>query len=100
MSDYTWENVLVTGDANVASYERTFDELVIRLVLWDESSREVKATGVTVSHDVGTWECDAIVRYPDFDDDEGRTGYAVINTDSEATLTFAAEQLDLGEPAT
>jgi hypothetical protein len=89
--------VLATGDANVVDYTRTFDELVIRLQLWDESIREIKARGVTELHDTGTWESDALVRHPALDGDE-QSGYAIVDTDGTPTLTFAAAELDLGEP--
>ena len=81
--------VLATGDAHVAAYERTFDRLVVRLVMWDESEKEVVATGVGRLQDAGTWECDAVVRDPSFDDDD-RIGYAVIDTEGNRTLQFSA----------
>ncbi len=94
MTETGWDNVLVTGDAHVASYTRTFDDLVVRLVLWDESVREVRFAGVGVLHDVGTWECDAIVRYPELDEPDGdRRGYAVIDTEANPTLTFSATDI-------
>ena len=87
------EVVLATGDAHVAAYERTFDRLTVRLVLWDESDKELVATGVGSLQDTGTWECDALVRDPDFDDDDGRVGYAVIDTEGNRTLRFSASNL-------
>jgi hypothetical protein len=89
--------ILTTGDANVLEYTRTFEELVIRLQLWDESTRVIRARGVTELHDTGTWECDALVRHPALDG-EDRSGYAVVDTEGHPTLTFAATDLDLGEP--
>jgi hypothetical protein len=71
---------------------------VIRLQLWDESTRVVKAQGVSELHDTGTWECDALVRHPALDGD-ARVGYAIVDTEGHPTLTFAATDLDLGEPA-
>ncbi|HEY7069140.1 MAG TPA: hypothetical protein VH479_03460 [Acidimicrobiales bacterium] len=88
--------VLATGHAHVTAYHRTFDELVIRLQLWDESIREITARGVTEMHDTGTWESDALVRHPALDGHE-RAGYAIVDTGGAPTLTFAASDLDLGE---
>lgn len=91
-----WENVLVTGDAHVRESTRRFDELSITVVLWDESVKTVQARGVGVSHDMGTWECDAVVRYPPLDDpDTERLGYALIDTDGTPTLTFSASEIDV-----
>jgi len=90
--------ILATGDANVLDYTRTFEELVIRLQLWDESTRVITARGVTELHDTGTWECDALVRHAALDGDD-RSGYAIVDTEGNPTLTFAATGLDLGEPA-
>ena len=76
---------------------RTFEELVIRLQLWDESTRVITARGVTELHDTGTWECDALVRHAALDGDD-RSGYAIVDTEGNPSLTFAATDLDLGEP--
>lgn len=89
------ENVLVTGDAHVQEYSRTFDGLEIHVVLWDETVRRIRALDVGVLHDIGTWECDALVRYPSLDEGD-RQGYAIIDTDGIPTLTFAAGEIDLG----
>ena len=79
------------------AYTRTFDGLVIRIQLWDESTRVITARGVTELHDTGTWECDALVRQAALDGDD-RSGYAIVDTEGNPTLTFAARDLDLGEP--
>lgn len=89
--------MLATGDAYVKEYRRTFEELVIVVLLWDESIREIRARDLGELHDTGTYECDALVRRPELDGD-GRTGYAVIDAEGNATLTFSARELDLGEP--
>jgi len=70
---------------------------VIRIQLWDESTRVITARGVTELHDTGTWECDALVRQAALDGDD-RSGYAIVDTEGNPTLTFAARDLDLGEP--
>lgn len=92
MDSYPWEDVLTTGDAHVARYSRRFDELEIELVLWNEEHHLVRASGVERLHDSGTWECDGIIRYPDLDD-ETRLGYAIVDTEQQATLRFNALQL-------
>ena len=46
-------------------YVRSFDELTLELVLWDESTRNLVATGVTFLEARGTWEVDALVRLSD-----------------------------------
>lgn len=95
----TGDILLTTGDANVRSYERSFEELHITLVLWDESTKVITATGVGRLEDSGTWECDAIVRYPPFDDESAsRQGYAIVDVEGEPTLRFAATGIDLDRP--
>ena len=89
------ENVLVTGDGHVQEYRRSFDVLDITVALWDETVTTIRAEGVGQLYDQGTWECDALVRYPVLDDGDLR-GYAVIDTDGTPTLTFAARELDIG----
>lgn len=97
MSD-TGDILLVTGDANVRSYERSFDQLRITLVLWDESTKVITATGVGRLEDSGTWECDAIVRYPPFDDESSSSqGFAIIDVDGVPTLRFAATGINLDD---
>ena len=70
---------------------------MIRIQLWDESTRVITARGVTELHDTGTWECDALVCQAALDGDD-RSGYAIVDTEGNPTLTFAARDLDLGEP--
>lgn len=88
------EVVLSTGDAHVTHFSRRFDTLEIELVLWDERTKTVRATGVAELHDIGTWECDGIVRCPALDDGE-RLGYAVVDTDDNETLRFNALGIQL-----
>jgi hypothetical protein len=88
------EVLAATGDAHVLAYRRTFDELEIEIETWDEELRVVRARGVVVLHDIGTWECDGVVRFPELDDGDLR-GYAIVDTEDVATLTFNARELVL-----
>jgi hypothetical protein len=81
------------GDAVVLSFKRTFDKLEITLRLWDESEARLVAEGVTLLEDMGTWECDGLVRYPALDGDDVQ-GYAVVDTDAVPTLRFAARTVE------
>ncbi len=90
------EVLLVTGDATLRRYERTFDRLTLELELWDETTKIVTATGVTQLFDTGTWEVDAIVRVAELDDDDqGLMGYGIVDTEDNVTLRFAARELEL-----
>lgn len=85
--------VLSTGDAHMISYTRSSDLLTIELELWNELTKLIVAHGVRELHDVGTWECDAIVRDSSLDGDEV-IGYAIVDTERNRTLRFNAERLD------
>jgi hypothetical protein len=87
--------LLATGDATVSSYTVRFDSLDIDLKLWDETTRRVRATGVSYLTDVGSWECDGIVRLPELDSEDGE-GFGIVSTEGEATLKFRAKAIDLG----
>jgi hypothetical protein len=89
-----YEPLLPTGDATLRRYERTFDQLTLELQLWDETTKIITAFGVTKLCDVGSWEVDAIVRVPEFDG-EGLTGYGIVDTESNVTLRFAAQRIEL-----
>ncbi|MCP4966153.1 MAG: hypothetical protein GY926_13080 [bacterium] len=86
--------VRALGDAVVLSYERTFDRLVVALRLWDESSVSLVAAGVGFLEDIGTWECDGVVRIESLDRVD-RLGYGIVDTDLIPTLQFAASSLVL-----
>lgn len=88
------EVLAATGDAHVVRYRRTFDTLEIEIELWNEESRMIRALGVGVLHDSGTWECDGVVRFPELDDGD-LVGYAVVDTEDVATLRFNARELHL-----
>jgi hypothetical protein len=89
-----YEQLLPTGDATLRRYERAFDELTLELQLWDETTKIIKAFGVTQLCDVGTWEVDAIVRVPELDR-EGLSGYGILDTENNVTLRFIAQRIEL-----
>jgi len=86
--------VKTLGDAVVLSYERSFEELVVTIRLWDESTVRLIARGVGFLDDAGTWECDGVVRLESLDQ-AGGLGYAIVDTDAQPTLRFVAETLTM-----
>jgi hypothetical protein len=88
-----YETVLATGDTTLTHYVRTFDQLRLEIQLWDETAKIVTAFGVMKLTDVGTWELDGIVRVPDLDED-GLSGYGLVDTEGTLTLQFAATRIE------
>lgn len=80
------------GDAVVRRYVRTFGTLEITLQLWDGGEARLVGEGVTSLEDTGTWECAGLVRDPACDREDAK-GYAVVDTDANPTLRFAARVL-------
>jgi hypothetical protein len=85
--------ILSTPGATLRRYVRAFDQLTLELVLWDESTRSLVATGVTFLEDQGTWEVDALVRLSDLNL-EGKRGYGIVNVEGAVTLRFVADNLE------
>ncbi len=85
--------VMVTGDATLRQYVRTFDTIAFELTLWDESSKIIAVKDVDFLHDDGTWEVDALVRRPELDS-ACTKGYAIIDTEGNATLLFRGNLLE------
>ena len=86
--------LLVTGDATLRRYERTFETLTLELTMWDESTKVITARGVSLLQDNGTWEVDGVVRVPVLDEGSHR-GYGLVDTEQNITLQFRCEALDL-----
>jgi hypothetical protein len=90
----TFEVLLSLGDANLIGYVLENAALEVRIRLWDESTRFVRAEGVDLLENDGTWEVDGIVRQPQLDGDS-RLGYGILDTSGNATLRFRAESIAL-----
>jgi hypothetical protein len=87
--------ILPTGDATLLRYTRSFDSLTLEFTLWDESIKSIAAQGVTFLEDRGTWEAEALIRFPSLDQPSGKKGFAIIDTDDTATLLFIADRVDI-----
>jgi hypothetical protein len=88
-----FEVLQTSGDATLRGYTRTGDELRIELTLWDEQVRVLVAHGVTTLADDGSWEAEALVRFPPLDDGP-KKGYAIIDVEDNPTLRFAADGVE------
>jgi hypothetical protein len=88
------EVVLSTPDSTLRTYSRAFDCLTLEFEMWDESTKQVNAFGVTRLEDDGTWEADALVRVPELDAGT-KTGYGVINVEGALTLRFVADRIEV-----
>lgn len=88
------EVVLSTPDSTLRTYSRAFDRLTLEFEMWDDSTKQVIAFGVTRLEDDGTWEADALVRVPELDG-ATTTGYGVINVEGALTLRFAANRIEV-----
>ena len=91
-----WTPIVNTSDANLIRYEVNESDLTLEIRCWDDATRTISATGLSFLEDTGTWECDAIVLFPDLHDDQS-TGYAIIDTEDKPTLKFRVQKIDTSE---
>lgn len=91
------EIVRTTGDAYVLGYSVALGRLVIDVRYWNDEMGQIVATDLRCLTDGGTYECDAIVRVPELDSDDGR-GYGVVSADGMVTLRFSAGLLEFVGP--
>lgn len=84
------------GDAYVTVYGRSFDRLEIDIQLWDETVAQIVAEEAGAATEMGTWECEGLVRLDATS--EGTPRFAVIDTDQNPTLSFTASRVSYVSP--
>lgn len=91
------EEVLRTfGDAYIPLYRKSFDRLEIDVQLWDETIARFVAEDAQSIEDLGTWECEALLRLPTASGTLPR--FAIVDTDHNTTLSFTAGRISYMKP--
>jgi len=89
---YGYEIFLHTPDGYAKSYRSEAGNLSIDITLWNDEIQTVIINDVKKLIDIGTWECDGIIFYPELDDNDCK-GYAVVDSDGNPTLQFCAKKI-------